>query len=59
MKIIIIVNSEDIISEHHLEKINKLGLRSLKIRSVLTCDTEDGICAKCYGRDLQEVRLLT
>ncbi len=48
----VIVNSEDIISEHHLEKINKLGLRSLKIRSVLTCDTEDGICAKCYGRDL-------
>ena len=24
----------------------------MKIRSVLTCETEDGICAKCYGRDL-------
>ena len=24
----------------------------MKIRSVLTCQTEDGICAKCYGRDL-------
>ena len=24
----------------------------MKIRSVLTCETEDGICSKCYGRDL-------
>ena len=24
----------------------------MKIRSVLTCQTEDGICSKCYGRDL-------
>ena len=36
----------------HLEKINKLSLRSMKIRSVLTCETNNGICAKCYGRDL-------
>ena len=48
----IIVNGGDIIEEKHLEKIIKLGLRSLKIRSVLTCETENGICAKCYGRDL-------
>ena len=47
-----IVNSGEIISEKHLESISKLGIRSLKIRSVLTCETEDGICAKCYGRDL-------
>ena len=32
--------------------ISKLGIRSLKIRWVLTCDTEDGICSVCYGRDL-------
>ncbi len=48
----IIVSRGEIISEQHLEKISKLGIRSLKIRSVLTCETEDGICAKCYGRDL-------
>ena len=48
----VIVNGGDIIEEKHLEKIIKLGLRSLKIRSVLTCETENGICAKCYGRDL-------
>ena len=48
----IIVNSGEIISEMHLEKISQLGIRSLKIRSVLTCETENGICSKCYGRDL-------
>ena len=48
----IIVKSGEIISEQHLENISRVGIRSLKIRSVLTCETEDGICAKCYGRDL-------
>tara|TARA_B100001057_G_scaffold104852_1_gene102331 strand:+ start:2711 stop:6820 length:4110 start_codon:yes stop_codon:yes gene_type:complete len=47
-----IINAGEIISEVHLDKISKLGTRSLKIRSVLTCETEDGICSKCYGRDL-------
>ncbi len=47
-----IVKSGDIIEEQHLESISKTGIRSLKIRSVLTCETDDGICSKCYGRDL-------
>ena len=47
-----IVSAGEIISEQHLDLIAKLGIRSLKIRSVLTCETEDGICSKCYGRDL-------
>ena len=46
------VKAGDIIEEKHLEEIVSLGLRSLKIRSVLTCETKDGICSKCYGRDL-------
>ncbi len=48
----ILVSAGEIISEKHLDSISKIGLRSLKIRSVLTCETEDGICSKCYGRDL-------
>ena len=27
-------------------------LDSIKVRSVLTCESEYGVCAKCYGRDL-------
>ncbi len=48
----VLIKSGEIISEKHLDPISKLGLRSLKIRSVLTCETEDGICSICYGRDL-------
>ena len=48
----VITEKGEIISEKHLDSIAKLGIRSLKIRSVLTCETEDGICSKCYGRDL-------
>ena len=47
-----IISKGEIIEETHLEEIDKLSNRSLKIRSVLTCQTQDGICAKCYGRDL-------
>ena len=28
------------------------GSRNMRIRSVLTCETKFGVCAKCYGRDL-------
>jgi len=48
----IIVKAGEIIEEKHLDKIVNAGVRSLKIRSVLTCETENGICSKCYGRDL-------
>ena len=48
----ILIKAGSIIEEKHLDSIKSLGIRSMKIRSVLTCETEDGICAKCYGRDL-------
>jgi DNA-directed RNA polymerase subunit beta' len=48
----LIIQGGNIIEEKHLEEIKNSGLRSMKIRSVLTCQTEDGICSKCYGRDL-------
>ena len=28
------------------------GIQEVKIRSVLTCETKNGVCATCYGRDL-------
>ena len=47
-----ILDAGTIIDETHLDAITSAGLRSMKIRSVLTCITKDGICATCYGRDL-------
>jgi DNA-directed RNA polymerase subunit beta' len=40
------------ILEPDVEKIEKAGIGEVRIRSVLTCETKFGVCAKCYGRDL-------
>ena len=48
----IIVQKNKLIDENDVEKIDNAGVDSVKIRSVLTCEAEDGICAACYGRDL-------
>jgi DNA-directed RNA polymerase subunit beta' len=48
----VIVKDGDLIDEKSLEFIEEAGIDSLRIRSVLTCEAEVGICAKCYGRDL-------
>ena len=42
----------DIVSEEHIVLIDAANFESIKVRSVLTCEAEFGICAKCYGRDL-------
>ena len=48
----IIVKKGEIIEEKHLPLIDNANLLEIKIRSVLTCETKNGVCAKCYGRDL-------
>ena len=47
-----IVKKSEIIEEKHLSLIDNANLLEIKIRSVLTCETKKGVCAKCYGRDL-------
>jgi DNA-directed RNA polymerase subunit beta' len=48
----IIVHAAEVINESILEIIETAGIDSIKVRSVLKCKLEEGICAKCYGRDL-------
>jgi DNA-directed RNA polymerase subunit beta' len=48
----VILRAGELINEAKLEKIESAGLDTIKVRSVLTCKVSDGICAKCYGRDL-------
>ncbi|RKY45698.1 MAG: DNA-directed RNA polymerase subunit beta' [Candidatus Omnitrophota bacterium] len=48
----IIVKAGEEITEEKAEKIERLGLEKIRIRSVLTCESERGVCAKCYGRNL-------
>jgi DNA-directed RNA polymerase subunit beta' len=48
----VIVKAGDLIDEELVDTIETAGIESVKIRSVLTCDIESGVCAACYGRDL-------
>ena len=48
----VILDKGIIISEDDIEKIEKAGIDQVKVRSALTCETQPGICAACYGRDL-------
>ena len=47
-----IVESGDIIDEEKAQRIAETSIETVEIRSVLTCESRRGICAKCYGRDL-------
>ena len=42
----------DILSEEQAQAIEASGIREVRVRSPLTCQTKEGICASCYGRDL-------
>ena len=48
----IIIKKGTILDEDDVDKIEKAGIDQVKVRSALTCDTQPGICAACYGRDL-------
>ena len=41
-----------LIGEPEVELVEQAGLDQLRIRSVLTCESEGGVCSACYGRDL-------
>jgi len=40
------------LNEELVAKLDEAAVESVRIRSVLTCEAEEGICASCYGRDL-------
>jgi DNA-directed RNA polymerase subunit beta' len=48
----VVVKRGQLIEEPQVEAINAAGVQELRIRSVLTCETTNGVCGKCYGRDL-------
>jgi DNA-directed RNA polymerase beta' subunit len=53
-----IVRENGVITPEAAEKIESLGLESIRIRSPLTCDSPLGICARCYGWDMSTGRLV-
>jgi DNA-directed RNA polymerase subunit beta' len=54
----IIVAEGEIIDEYVVENIDIAGIESVKVRSILTCESKNGVCAKCYGRELSTGKLV-
>ncbi len=52
----ILVRKNEEITDEIAQRIEDLGIDTVKIRSVLTCRAPFGVCAKCYGRDLARRR---
>jgi len=48
----LIVGNGALLEEKEVEAIERAQIQEVRIRSVLTCETTNGVCAKCYGRDL-------
>ncbi|MCE3255909.1 MAG: rpoC [Rickettsiaceae bacterium] len=48
----VLVKAGAMIDENLADNIEKSGIKNVKARSVLTCQTKGGVCVKCYGRDL-------
>ncbi|MCI5852670.1 MAG: DNA-directed RNA polymerase subunit beta' [Clostridiales bacterium] len=48
----ILVEQDCEISEDVAHRIEEAGIESVAIRSVMTCHSKTGVCAKCYGRNL-------
>jgi DNA-directed RNA polymerase subunit beta' len=48
----VVAPSSTYLDEDMVVAIEKAGVQSVKVRSVLTCETRTGVCGACYGRDL-------
>ena len=54
----LLVPANTLLTEELAELIDKAGVLSVTIRSVLTCQAKQGVCAFCYGRDLARGHLI-
>ena len=54
----VIVAAGEEITDAAADIIDQSPIESVEIRSVLTCESKKGVCAKCYGRDLSKSRMV-
>ncbi len=54
----ILVKAGEEITREQAKKIEERGIEKVKIRSVLTCESQTGLCQKCYGRNLATGKLV-
>ena len=49
---VILVKCDEYMNSSMAEKVEKAGVKKVKIRSVFTCNAKIGVCAKCYGMNM-------
>ena len=54
----VLVKGNTMIDEESAQKIVDAGIKEVVIRSLFTCETKDGVCAHCYGRNLATGKLV-
>lgn len=54
----LLAQNGDVLTSAQAEAIDDFGIESIKIRSTLTCESRRGVCAKCYGLNLANGRLI-
>ncbi len=54
----LIAQTGEMIAEETADRLEEVGIEKIRIRSVLTCEARQGVCAKCYGRDLATGRIV-
>lgn len=54
----VLVKKGEVVTEHAAREIEKHGIDNIHVRSVLQCHLAKGICAKCYGYDLGNRRVV-
>jgi DNA-directed RNA polymerase subunit beta' len=54
----VIVEAGEQIQEEQASQIEDAGIDTVRIRSVLTCESKRGVCARCYGRNLATMELV-
>jgi len=54
----IIIKKSEMIDESSCEKIDAAGVKIISVYSVMTCSLREGVCARCYGRDLSRGKMV-
>ncbi|URJ30496.1 DNA-directed RNA polymerase subunit beta' [Candidatus Blochmannia vicinus (nom. nud.)] len=54
----VLIKRNTLLNEYWCDILDEYSIDTVKVRSVVTCDTDFGVCAKCYGRDLARGQLV-
>ncbi|HBB45099.1 MAG TPA: DNA-directed RNA polymerase subunit beta', partial [Clostridiales bacterium] len=54
----VIIPANTMITEAMADAVDEAGIKEVEIRTVLTCKCRNGICAKCYGKDMASNKLV-